>query len=73
MSDINVELCPETGICSIVKGDGSKIDLMPDEVTRVREAAGNPDAIKQALAEIDSTFAAGLDAAEIRRVSKDLT
>jgi hypothetical protein len=45
MSNINIELCPETGICSIIKGNGSKIDLMPDEVSRVRLAAGNPAAI----------------------------
>jgi hypothetical protein len=73
MSTLNIEVCPETGICSIIKGDGSKIDLMPDEVSRVREATGNAGAIQKALAEIDSSFAESLDSKELAQVSKELT
>ena len=72
MSELNVQLCPETGICSIIKTDGKKIDLMPDEVSTVREACGNPDAVQQALAQIDSSFADALDADEIAQVSDGL-
>jgi hypothetical protein len=72
MSKVNVQLCPETGICSIVKADGSKIDLMPDEVAALRSAAGNKDAIRTALAQVDSDFAAGLAATEIEQVSSRL-
>lgn len=72
MSDLNIQLCPETGICSIIKGDGSKVDLMPDEVSQLRGASGNSDAIKQALAQIDSGFAEGLDPEEIGQVSRKL-
>ncbi len=72
MSDLNIQLCPETGICSIIKGDGNKIDLMPDEVSQVRDASGNPDAIRQALARIDSDFAEGLDSEEIGQISNEL-
>ena len=72
MSELNVQLCPETGICSIFKADGKKVDLMPYEVTAVRKAAGNPDVIKQALAEIDPGFADTLSADEISQLSDSL-
>jgi len=72
MSGLNIQLCPETGICSIIKGDGKKIDLMPDEVNQVREASGDVDAIKRALAEIDAGFAEGLDSGAIGQVSDEL-
>ncbi|MBT4819095.1 MAG: hypothetical protein HN742_02690 [Lentisphaerae bacterium] len=72
MSDLNVQLCPETGICSIIKADGSKVDLMPDEVGQVRDASGNAKAIKEALGQIDPGFAEGLAVEEIRQVSTKL-
>jgi len=72
MSDLNIQLCPETGICSIIKSDGKKIDLIPSEVNQVRDASGNPDAIKQALAQIDADFAERLDSEEIDQVSNEL-
>ena len=72
MSDLNIQLCPETGICSIIKKDGNKIDLIPDEVSQVRNASGNPDAIRTALAQIDTSFAEGLDSEEINQVSNEL-
>jgi hypothetical protein len=72
MSDLNVQMCPETGICSIIKADGNKIDLISSEVSQVREAAGKADAIRQVLAQIDPGFAAGLDSEEIARLSTKL-
>ena len=72
MNGLNVQLCPETGICSIVKADGRKIDLMPDEVSALRDAAGDQDAIRSALAEVDPDFAGGLQLAEIAQVSTRL-
>lgn len=72
MSELNVHLCPETGVCSIIKAEGKKIDLMPDEVSALREAAGNPDAIKQLLAEIDSGFAGELGPEETAQISDGL-
>lgn len=72
MSELNVQLCPETGICSIIKEDGKKIDLMPDEVINLREASGNADVIKKALAAVDSTFAGTLDDNEITQVANSL-
>lgn len=72
MNGLNVQLCPETGICSIVKADGRKIDLMPDEVSALRDAAGDQDAIRSALAEVDPDFAGGLEPGEIAQVSTRL-
>lgn len=72
MSELNVQLCPETGICSIIKDDGSKVDLMPDEVSALRDASGNPDAIKQTLSDVDSGFAEALDSGELDQLSSTL-
>ncbi|MEN8254111.1 MAG: hypothetical protein ABFR33_01455 [Verrucomicrobiota bacterium] len=69
MSELNIELCPETGICSIIKEGGKKIDLMPNEVFDLREASGNPEKIKEAIAEVDDGFADGLDPDEIAQIS----
>ena len=73
MSDLNIQQCPETGICSIIKSDGKKIDLIPAEVSQVREASGDPDAVRQALAQVDAGFAQGLNSAEIEQVSTELS
>ena len=72
MSELNIQLCPETGICSIIKSDGKKIDLMPDEVSQLKDAGGDAAAIKKALAEVDEDFAAQLDSEEVDQVSKQL-
>ncbi len=72
MSDLNIQLCPETGICSIIKKDGNKVDLVPGEVSQIREASGNADTIRQTLAQIDSGFAEGLDSEEIGQISNEL-
>lgn len=72
MSKLNVQLCPETGICSIVKEDGSKVDLMPGEVLGVREAAGKAAEIQKAIAEVDSGFAKDLNADELAQIARRL-
>lgn len=69
MSKLNIELCPETGICSIRKADGTKVDLMPDEVDGVRSASGNATALKTAIGEADEKFAASLTAEELAELS----
>ena len=72
MGKLNIELCPETGICSIIKGDGQKVDLMPDEVGAVRNATGRSDAIKAAIAEADPAFAATLDVEDLQQLAYTL-
>ena len=72
MGKLNIQLCPETGICSIVKGDGTKVDLMPDEVGGLREASGMPDAIRKAIASVDPGVAETLDSEELEQLSSEL-
>jgi hypothetical protein len=72
MGKLNIELCPETGICSIIKGDGQKVDLMPNEVGDVRQASGQLTAIQQAIAEVDPQFAAALDAEDLQQLAATL-
>lgn len=72
MGKLNIELCPETGICSIIKADGAKIDLMPDEVDNLRQAGNITDGIKKSIAEVDSQFAETLDLEELKQLSSEL-
>lgn len=72
MDKLNVELCPETGICSIVRGNGTKVDLMPDEVESLRAALANPDAARKVIAEADSGFAQSLALDELKQVAAQL-
>ena len=68
MSDLNIQLCPETGICSIIKADGKKVDLMPGEVGDMKSANGDASVVKQTIAQADASFAAGLDDSELAQV-----
>jgi hypothetical protein len=68
MSELKIELCPETGICSIIKSDGKKVDLMPNEVGEIREATDSTDSVKAKLSEVDSGFADSLDSDELTQV-----
>lgn len=70
-STVTFQRCPETGICSIYHGD-AKVDLLPDEVAAIGEAAGNPDAIKAVLAESDSGFAAALSPDDLAHIGTRL-
>ena len=69
MSKLNIQLCPETGICSIIKADGQKVDLMPNEIGEVRDASGEAETIKRVLDEVDSGFAAALTPEELQQLS----
>lgn len=73
MGDVKVELCSETGICSIIKADGCKVDLISPEVDAIRAAKGDTDAIKTLIGECDSTFAGSLDAGEIENILSKLS
>ena len=69
MAELHVDICPETGICSIGRGGTDKVDLMPDEVTGVREAE-NLSAVQAVIAEADPAFAAGLDADDLAFIKR---
>jgi len=72
MSSILVERCPETRLCSIVKGSTSKVDLLPDEADAVVTAAGDGDRIREIIAECDPAFAKGLTDADLAEISSQL-
>lgn len=70
MNPIQVELCPETGICSLLRKGGAKMDLMPDEVEALRQAAGDAGALRRALAEVDEAFAKSLSSEELASLAQ---
>ena len=72
MSELTVELCPETGICTIMKTDAGKVDLLPDEVARIRDVSGDAEGIRAALAEADKDFAGKLDLSDLGAVAAKL-
>ena len=73
MGKLQIELCPETGICSLVREDGSKTDLMPDEVKQIAAAAKDSAAVKATIAAVDDGFAAKLSAADLAQISAKLS
>ena len=72
MAKLNIQLCPETGICSIVKEDKTKIDMMPNEVTQLRQVSGDAEKSRDILAQIDAAFSAGLDTEEMDQLSEEI-
>ena len=72
MGNLNIQNCPETGICSIVRADGQKVDLMPDEAADLK-AANSPEQIKQVLSSVDSAFAENLAPDELEQLSSELS
>ncbi len=71
MAELTVDICPETGICSIGRGGTDKVDLMPDEVTGVREAE-HLSAVQAVIAEADPAFAAALSTDELATIKRRL-
>ncbi len=70
---MRVELCSETGICSIVKDNGKKVDLIKQEVDQIIGASGDEGKIKQVIAGIDSGFAESLSSDEITKLASEVT
>jgi hypothetical protein len=71
VSNLNIQRCPETGICTIIAPDGRKIDLMPDEASSLA-AADNAEAAKAVLAEVDAAFAGALDTADLDTIVSEV-
>ena len=65
MSKLTIEQCSETGICSILREGGGRVDLMPDEVDKIRQASGDAEALKTVLSAVDGKFAGSLEADEL--------
>ena len=69
MEKLVVELCPETGICLLVKGGGDKTDLMPFEVDELKKlAASDIEKIKAVIAQGNEDFAKRLTAEDIKQI-----
>ncbi len=68
MDEMNVEMCPETGICSLVKSGTDKADLMPFEVEDLKAAAGDTEKARQIIANASSEFAKNLSEEELKRI-----
>ena len=71
-ANLQIERCPETGICSIVRADNTKVDLMPDEVAAITAAAGQAEAVRAIVGGSDEAFAAKLSPAELAQIAKRL-
>lgn len=69
--NLDVHVCPETGICSILKG-GFKVDLMPDEAEAIREAIKDPGKIRDIIAQCDSSFGSILSPEDLTQIGKDV-
>ena len=70
---MRIEQCPETGICSIVKDDGMKVDLISVEVSLIKETCGDEGKIRDVLASIDNGFTESLSSEEIADIASKLT
>lgn len=68
MSKIKIENCPETGICSLIKENGEKVDLMPDEASDLREALNDTEKMKSIIGEVDPSFSDNLDLDELSQI-----
>ena len=73
MGKVNIEICPETGICSIVKDDGLKVDLMPDESEQLKTAAGDASEARDIIKQADSSFAQNLTTEELDDILSKLS
>ena len=72
MVKLNIQMCPETGICSVIKEDKTKIDMMPDEVAQLRLVLGDNEKSKAILAQIDAAFADNLDTGELSQLTDEI-
>ena len=72
MAKLNIQLCPETGICSLIKEDGKKIDMISSEADQLRLAGGDHEKIKAVLSQVDPSFSNELDNEELKQISTEL-
>ena len=70
---MRIEQCTETGICSIVKDDGRKVDLISAEASLIKGASGDEGKIRDVLATIDNGFEESLSSEEIAHIASKLT
>lgn len=71
MAELTVNVCPETGICSIGRGGTDKIDLMPDEVADIKDAA-DIDSVKAVIVDNDADFAGTLTTDDLTYIKRSV-
>lgn len=72
MAKFDIQMCPETGICSIMNEQGGKIDMIAGEVDELRGAADDPQRLKDLLSQVDSSFSEALTDAELARLAQGI-
>jgi len=72
MGEMNIEMCPETGICSLVKGGTDKADLMPFEVDDLKAAAGDIAKVREIIKNASSSFAENLSDEELQKIVAEI-
>ena len=70
MAQLDIQKCPETGICSITNSKGAKIDIIAMEADQLRQAGDDPAKIKEVLAQIDSSFPETLTEADLNEIAR---
>ncbi len=73
MDKLNVSVCSETGMCSIIRSGTEKVDLLPTEVEALRAAQGDASEIRKIISECDSSFADKLAASDIDEIAKSVS
>ena len=73
MAKLNIEMCPETGICSIMNEQGAKIDMISTEVDDLKAAAGDHQQLKELLAGVDPSFSESLTDEELDQLAKEIS
>ncbi len=68
MNELNVSVCTETGMCSIIKSGTEKVDLMPAELVEIKDAGADIAKIRDIVAEADPAFAKSLSDEELANV-----
>ena len=69
---IRVEVCSETGVCSLIRPDNTKADLLPGEVAAIATFAEQPEAVRAVIGAADDAFAARLTTAELEQIAREL-
>ena len=69
---IRVEVCSETGVCSLIRLDNTQTDLLPGEVAAIAAFAEQPEAVRAVIGAADDAFAARLTTTELEQIAREL-
>lgn len=73
MDKLIVEMCPETGICSLVKQGNDKTDLMAFEVDKLKKLSPDDiEKIREIIAQGNEAFAKSLTPEDIKQIHSQI-